>query len=54
MEECTPWPTAERPVLDVSPNLSSRVQSEPVFNSPVGRRILIVEDDESLAGFLAS
>jgi DNA-binding response OmpR family regulator len=29
-------------------------QSAPLFNPLAGRRILIVEDDESLAGFLAS
>jgi len=28
-------------------------QSAPIFNALAGRRILIVEDDESLAGFLA-
>jgi DNA-binding response OmpR family regulator len=29
-------------------------QSSPLYNALAGRRILIVEDDESLAGFLAS
>jgi DNA-binding response OmpR family regulator len=54
MEEFAPLPSAEYPVPGVSPDPASQVQSVPVFHSPVGRRILIVEDDESLAGFLAS
>jgi DNA-binding response OmpR family regulator len=54
MEECMPWPTAEQPILTPDSGIQSHVQEAPFLSSSVGRRILIVEDDESLAGFLAS
>ena len=54
MEECTPWPSAEYPLPTANPNLINQIPTAPVLSSTAGRRILVVEDDESLAGFLAN
>jgi DNA-binding response OmpR family regulator len=54
MEECTPWKSAEYALPTADRNVTNPIPLAPVVSSIAGRRILIVEDDESLAGFLAS
>jgi DNA-binding response OmpR family regulator len=49
-----PWPSAEYPLPTANRNLTNQIPTAPVLSSTAGRRILVVEDDESLAGFLAS
>jgi len=52
MYDCTPTISAISATADEGHERDAPVA--PVFNSLAGRRILIVEDDESLAGFLCS
>jgi two-component system copper resistance phosphate regulon response regulator CusR len=52
MDECTPWPAAESSISAANQPLARSGRSASPFNSLSGRRILIVEDDVSLAGFI--
>ena len=55
MDECTPWPSAGSALSTENDSPERAGQSTPTtFNSLAGRRILIVEDDVSLAGFLGA
>jgi DNA-binding response OmpR family regulator len=54
MEERTPWNSGEIASAAANSNLAKTGQSTPAFNALAGRRILVVEDDVSLAGFLVS
>jgi two-component system copper resistance phosphate regulon response regulator CusR len=54
MDECTSWPSAKPHLPATDHSVNDATQEVPTLNSSPGRRILIVEDDESLAGFLAS
>jgi DNA-binding response OmpR family regulator len=54
MDECVSLPSAEGINAVASQGFAKAVQSASVFNSLAGRRVLIVEDDLSLAGFLNS
>jgi DNA-binding response OmpR family regulator len=53
MEECTPFPSAEYSESTTNPGPPVALQRTSLVNSSQGRRILVVEDDQSLAGFLA-
>ena len=52
MDECSPWPSAGSSVTAANQPLANSGRSAALFNSLSGRRILIVEDDVSLAGFI--
>jgi two-component system copper resistance phosphate regulon response regulator CusR len=52
MNECSSLPSAESSVALGNQSLTGVSQSTPLFNSVAGRRVLIVEDDMALAGFL--
>jgi len=54
MYDFTSYSATESTGATVEEDQKSSGQRSPVFNSLAGRRILIVEDDESLACFLAS
>jgi DNA-binding response OmpR family regulator len=54
MEQFMPWSSVETAVSSGNAGVESHAVSAAAVRSAAGRRILIVEDDESLAGFLAS
>ena len=53
MVQCMPWPIDSK-TADADPVRAAEGQSGSALHASTGRRILIVEDDISLAGFLAS
>jgi two-component system copper resistance phosphate regulon response regulator CusR len=52
MDECSPWPSAGISVPAANQPLANSGRNAALFNSLSGRRVLIVEDDVSLAGFI--
>jgi len=54
MEECTSLPSAEAAIAVANHNNSRIGEGLPTLSRKTGRRILIVEDDLPLAGFLGS
>jgi len=54
MYDCKPFISSDSTIPTAAEGHERAAHSAPIFNSLAGRRILIVEDDESLAGFLAS
>jgi two-component system copper resistance phosphate regulon response regulator CusR len=52
MDDCTSLPAAEPAIALANQNLAARGQIPSAFNALAGRRVLIVEDDMALAGFL--
>jgi DNA-binding response OmpR family regulator len=54
MDECTPLPAAEPAIALANESSTAPGQSPSAFNSVAGRRVLIIEDDMALAGFLRS
>lgn len=54
MEECNSWPSADYPLPAAQHPLGKQAAPGPLPSLSAGRRILVVEDDESLASFLSS
>jgi two-component system copper resistance phosphate regulon response regulator CusR len=54
MDECSSLPPAGDPIALANPTLTGASQRAALINSVAGRRVLIVEDDLALAGFLRS